>query len=181
MKKKTKKHKIAQTMAQAARLLSVELSVIKLAKRSGCDAFQRSGRVDLVSLGKWLALHPSGAQERPSAAIPPPPEPVDLSDIESSLTAAISVEEVNLRMLRAAQTRGDSIAVAALNDAYAKSQKNRLTTEAVVRKQQLERGDLLTSFEHQVQMNRTWPPIVNGLRAMPRLLSTKLNQRPSPR
>jgi hypothetical protein len=169
MKKPSKKNRVAQTMSQAAKLLGVELSTLKLAKRNGCDAFLRSGRVDLTKARKWLADNPNGAPASENGhgkAVPM--APVDLSDVEKSLAAAISVEEKNLQLLRAAQDRNDPVAVQALSDAFQKSQKNRLSYERAVREELIRSGELVSREKYRMDLFKICPPIISRFRAMAR-------------
>ena len=156
-------------MAQAARLLKVHLTDVKRAKRCGAKVFMRSGRVDLGKLRRWLAKNPPASSKTAS-----PLATVDLATLESSLQAAISVEETNLRLLRSAQARNDALATQAYNDAYAKSQKNRLLCERDVRKQQLEAGQLLSLHENKIQLHRLYAPIVTTFRQIPRKAAMQL-------
>jgi hypothetical protein len=166
---------IVESLRAAAARIGVELHQVKTAKRDGCPAFRPGGRVHLDQLRSWFAAKAATSTETP---LPPlgEAELEKLGSIEASLQSAIRDEVESGRLLQRARETGDTGAVADLSRAVSVARKARLVAEAEVTKLRLERGDLLTSFEHQVQMNRTWPPIVNGLRAMARLLSTKLNQ-----
>ena len=169
MKKTSKKNEIAQTLQQAAKLLDVPLSEVKLAKRSGAACFLASGRVNVTELREYLLEHPPGGSPTASGAgSEPPPAPVDLSSLTASLEAAISVEERNLQLLRSAQDRRDSVAVAALSVAFEKSQRNRLSYERAVREEKQRRGELIPIDVHRIEGFRMWRPILDCIRRIPR-------------
>lgn len=160
---KNKNRSVALNMPAAAKAIGVTISEIKRAKRAGCGAFLRSGRIDLTRLRRWLAKYPP-----PSTADAAPASPVDLGALESSLAGAIGVEEECLKLLRAAQARGDALAVRELNEAYARSQKNRLATERDVRKQQVEAKQLVPWDVHRIELFRLWGPVITAVRQIPR-------------
>jgi hypothetical protein len=166
---KSKKRTVALNMAAAAKALAVTITEIKRAKRAGSTAFLRSGRIDLGRLRRWFAKYPAASN---IAAVPS--VPVDLVSLEASLAAAVSVEESNLKLLRAAQARGDALAAESLTAAYSRSQKNRLATEKDVRQQKLEAGQLLTLHEHKIQLHRLWTPVVTTVRQIPRKAAMQL-------
>jgi hypothetical protein len=169
MEKTSSKPVIAQSMAQAAKLLKVHVSEVKRAKRSGCRAFMRSGRIHLEKLRKWLAQNralPAKSKSQPA--------PRDLSTLAMSLTGVIEVEQRTLQLLQDAQLRGDALAVEALTAAYNRSQRNRLLAEKDVRRQMQEAKELIPKDVHERALRDLWIPIVNGFRLLPRKLSPHL-------
>jgi len=169
MKTPLKKKEIAQTLQQAAKLLNIPLSEVKLAKRSGAKCFLASGRVDVTELKKYLLEHPPGGSSPATGAVnQSPPAPVDLSGLAASRDAAISVEERNLQLLRAAQDRNDAVAVQALTVAFEKSQRNRLAYEKSFREEQVRRGELIHISTHKLEGFKMWRPIIDCIRRIPR-------------
>ena len=75
---------MAQTLADASVFVGVPIGVVKAARRMGCLAFVRSGRIRLFELAEWLEEHhecwmmagleapPSDWTATPSWDVPPP-------------------------------------------------------------------------------------------------------------
>lgn len=105
-KKTTKKPAVlADSMSQAAGMLSVPVSKLRYAKRKGCRAFKAGGRVNLDELRAWLAAQPKPRAKRPLK------EPALIEGAAQSLKRLEQAEAEAFRDLRAAQASGDLSAI----------------------------------------------------------------------